>query len=164
MQHRLHAVGVEVGPQPGEHVGAALAAEHELGGVADLRLLGRDRFEVCDLTLGDDREVAGLTKAEALRSGLEDLDRPAHHVGHRRGAVIPAHDPAGDPRGPRADPVLLEEHDLLAAAGQRRGRGQPEHAAADDHARRPPRQSRAAQLHGYGLWETGCSAPVAKRS
>ena len=47
-----------------------------------------------------------------------------------------------------------------SAAGHRPGR-----ARRLRPRRTPPApEASAAQLHGYGLWETGCSAPVAKRS
>jgi hypothetical protein len=116
--------------------------------VADLRLLRGDRLEVSDLALGDDGEVADLAKPEARGRALEDLDRPPHHLRHRRRAIVAANDPAGDPRCPSAHAILLEEHHLLAAAGQGPGGGQPEHAAAHDDASRPRWEAGAAQLHG----------------
>ena len=76
------------------------------------------------------------------------------------GAVVVAHDAAGGPGGAAADPVLLEHEHVGAALGQAPGRRQAEHAAADDDVT----GGVGRQLHGYGLCETGCRSPVAKRS
>ncbi len=119
-----------------------------------------DRDQVLDLGLRDRRQVADLAEAEALRLCLEELDRVAHHVGDRGRAVEVADDASGGAGGAGAHPVLLEHEHVGAALGQPPGGAETEDAAADDHVAR----GSDAQLHGYGLCETGCSSPVAKRS
>ena len=140
-----------------EVLAAALGADHELGRVAHPLVLLADRHQVVDLALGHRREVADLAEAVGVGLGLEDLHRHPDQLGDRLGAVVVAHDPARAAGRPAADAALVEHHHVGAALGQAPGDRQPVDSAADDDVR-------GHQLQGYGLFETGCRSPVAKRS
>jgi hypothetical protein len=56
-----------------------------------------DRHQILDLALRHRGEVADLPEPVRLGVLLEHLDRHPHELGDRVGAVVVAHDAAGDP-------------------------------------------------------------------
>ena len=141
-----------VRPGPAQVLAAALGADHELGRVAHALVLLADGHEVVDLLLGDGREVADLAEAVGVGLGLEDLDRAAHDLGDRPGAVVVAHDPAGAAGRSAADAALVEHHHVGAALGQ---------APATDSPLTPPPTTTCERA--LSSRDTGCSRPGAGR-
>ena len=113
VQHGLDPFAVPVGEDRLHVLGARALAEDDVRAVADLRLVALDRDAILRLHLGHGGDVADAVEAEALRVRLEELDRNANHLRHRRREVEVAHDAAGDAGCARADVALLEDDDVL---------------------------------------------------
>jgi hypothetical protein len=131
-------VGLPVGPGEAQVLAAAIRSGDQLGLVSGPCVLLVDRLQVFLLALGDRGQVADLAEAIGLRFGLEELDREPDQLGDRRRAVVVADDPARDPRGAGADPVLLEQQHLALASealGEPGGHGEAVDAPADDQVR-----------------------------
>ncbi len=126
---------VPVGEDRAHVLRARLLAEDDVGAVADLGLALLDRDAVLGLHLGHRGDVADRVVAEALGIRLEELDRDANHLRHRRREVEVAHHAARDSRRACADVALLEDDDVLTGAeleGQVVGGRQAVDSATDD--------------------------------
>ena len=93
-------------------------------------LLG-DGNQILDLLRRHCRQVADLPEPVRLRILLEHLDRQAHQLRDRVGAVVVAHDPTGDPGRTAAQPPLVDDHDVGTQRGQPPSGRKAIYAAAD---------------------------------
>ena len=156
---RIASTGAsQSGPRPGQVLATALRADHELGRVSHPLVLLADRHQVVDLAAP--APPPGSRPAASRRPRASDSKIStdiADQLGDRLGAVVVAHDPARAAGRSAADAPLVEHDHVGAALGQAPGDRQPVDSGADDDVR-------GHQLQGYGLFETGCRSPVAKRS
>ncbi len=116
VQHGVDPLAVPVGEDRLHVLLAGLLAEDHVRAVADLRLLLLDCDAVLGLHLRHRRDVADRVVAEAGGIRLEQLDRDADHLGHRRREVEVADDAARDTRGAGGEVLLLEDDDVAARA------------------------------------------------
>jgi hypothetical protein len=130
VQHRLHG-RLPVGPGPGQVLAALGGADHQLRLVAHPLVLSADRHQVLDLALRHRGQVADLPEAIGVGVLLEHLHRHPDDLGDRVGAVVVAHDPAGDPRRAAADPALVDQPDVGPPLREAPGRRQSVYPAAE---------------------------------
>jgi hypothetical protein len=90
-----------------------------------------DRLQIVDLLGGDGRQVPHLPEPIRLRVLLEHLDRQPHDLGDRLGAVVVAHDPAGDAGGAAAQAALVDHDHVRSGGGERPGDRESVYPAAD---------------------------------